>query len=325
VRATGRFDLGARPNYHHQYLYRVDVSVAPAAAVNWCVPSFTRCSFVNPMPRAKPFSTKAKKLQLQAKHARKREQAQGDSDSNHSEQSDGNDEMDSEPSRPMQLDSLGRSAGPAGMVDRRTFFRAESRAVLEERKQAAMKPFQRLPPSSLLLTAEALRVSETIELPHRPGWSANDTKAELDARETAAFEKWLKDVYAKYDESRLNYFEHNLEVWRQLWRTLELSDILLLLVDVRHPFFHFPVALYRMVVEEHRKPLVLVMNKTDLVPPEVVAEWMEFFRVRYPQIVNIVTFSSQFVCLSDADLREIGNSKASRNMLKKKYVPYSCV
>ncbi len=46
-----------------------------------------------------------------------------------------------------------------------------------------------------------------------------------------------------------------------MWRTLEMSDVLLLLVDARHPFFHFPVSLYRHIVDDFKKPVVLVMNK----------------------------------------------------------------
>lgn len=33
----------------------------------------------------------------------------------------------------------------------------------------------------------------------------------------------------------LSYFELNLETWRQLWRVLEISDILLVIVDARYP------------------------------------------------------------------------------------------
>lgn len=34
---------------------------------------------------------------------------------------------------------------------------------------------------------------------------------------------------------QLSYFELNLETWRQLWRVLEISDILLVIVDARYP------------------------------------------------------------------------------------------
>lgn len=33
----------------------------------------------------------------------------------------------------------------------------------------------------------------------------------------------------------MSYFELNLETWRQLWRVLELSDIVLIIVDIRYP------------------------------------------------------------------------------------------
>lgn len=33
----------------------------------------------------------------------------------------------------------------------------------------------------------------------------------------------------------LSYCELNLETWRQLWRVLEISDIILVIVDARYP------------------------------------------------------------------------------------------
>lgn len=33
----------------------------------------------------------------------------------------------------------------------------------------------------------------------------------------------------------MSYFELNLETWRQLWRVLEISDIVLIIVDIRYP------------------------------------------------------------------------------------------
>lgn len=38
----------------------------------------------------------------------------------------------------------------------------------------------------------------------------------------------------KEENKELSLFELNLETWRQLWRVLELSDILLIIVDVRY-------------------------------------------------------------------------------------------
>ena len=38
------------------------------------------------------------------------------------------------------------------------------------------------------------------------------------------FDEWLCNIHDKYSHEQLNHFEHNLEVWRQLWRVLERSD-----------------------------------------------------------------------------------------------------
>ena len=45
----------------------------------------------------------------------------------------------------------------------------------------------------------------------------------------------------KTENKALSLFELNLETWRQLWRVLELSDILLIIVDVR---YSVSIALY---------------------------------------------------------------------------------
>ena len=39
----------------------------------------------------------------------------------------------------------------------------------------------------------------------------------------------------KHSSEELSYFELNLETWRQLWRVIEMADIVLLITDIRHP------------------------------------------------------------------------------------------
>jgi ribosome biogenesis GTPase A len=77
-------------------------------------------------------------------------------------------------------------------------------------------------------------------------------------------------------------FEHNLEVWRQLWRTVEKADIVVMLADCRCPLLHFNESLLRHVREDHRKAAVLVLNKADLVPPSVASSWVHYFEQSYP-------------------------------------------
>lgn len=46
---------------------------------------------------------------------------------------------------------------------------------------------------------------------------------------------YLKKIDELFEKTELSYFELNLETWRQLWRVLEMSDILLCIVDIRFP------------------------------------------------------------------------------------------
>lgn len=50
-----------------------------------------------------------------------------------------------------------------------------------------------------------------------------------------SFKKYVGGIMEEHTAKELSYFEMNLETWRQLWRVLEISDVLLLIVDVRTP------------------------------------------------------------------------------------------
>lgn len=39
----------------------------------------------------------------------------------------------------------------------------------------------------------------------------------------------------QFASKEVSYFELNLETWRQLWRVIEMSDIVLIIVDIRFP------------------------------------------------------------------------------------------
>lgn len=89
----------------------------------------------------------------------------------------------------------------------------------------------------------------------------------------------------------LSYCELNLETWRQLWRVLELSDIVLIIVDVRYPTFMFPPSLHEYVTKELGKEMILVLNKIDLSPAFVVLAWKKYFEEKYKS-VHVVLFTS---------------------------------
>ncbi len=83
----------------------------------------------------------------------------------------------------------------------------------------------------------------------------------VEAQERKLYENWLKNLLSKYG-NRLNYFETNLEVWRQLWRVLEKSDIILLVVDARYPsvFIFFLCEIFFVFL------FFLILDEISLIP-----------------------------------------------------------
>ena len=70
-----------------------------------------------------------------------------------------------------------------------------------------------------------------------------------------------------------------------------MSDILLVIADARNPLFHIPGALYKYVVEDHGKKMLIVLNKVDLVKDSSIVEaWKRYISTVYPGIF-ICTFS----------------------------------
>lgn len=63
----------------------------------------------------------------------------------------------------------------------------------------------------------------------------------------------------------LTPFERNLEIWRQLWRVVEASDVIIQIVDARNPLLFFCEDLFTYSKETCRsKTNILLLNKADL-------------------------------------------------------------
>ena len=84
-------------------------------------------------------------------------------------------------------------------------------------------------------------------------------------------------------------FERNLDVWRQLWRVSEASEILLILLDVRCPLVHFPPSLQDYVATlKPRKKCILVLTKVDLVPVVIADVWKSYLKKTFDNEVITV-------------------------------------
>lgn len=188
-------------------------------------------------------------------------------------------------------------------------FYKESDEKMRRMKMEATKEYRQLSEEELEIKSSEYEqaMKESIPFPKRPEWSKTQTKEKLLDNEQIYFKNYLKHLEDKYGSlGDLSYFEMNLETWRQLWRTLEMSDIVLLITDVRFPM-HFPVTLYDYIKKELNKEIILVLNKCDLIPAELVIAWIEYWKQRFPDI-SICPFASY----SGMRTKDCGKMKGKR-------------
>eukprot|EP00474_Spongospora_subterranea_P005212 CRZ05670.1 hypothetical protein [Spongospora subterranea] len=166
--------------------------------------------------------------------------------------------------------------------DLRSRFQKEPRALIEQRKLLAQQPVKRIDSGFQLKWDDLVNLNQ-LSIPERPDWNYSMGKDELEQSETEVFENWLKSIHSEHPDTNLNLFEHNLEVWRQLWRTIESSHIILLITDARYPLFFLHHGLCRYILNKHRLPIIIVLNKADLVPEQHIDSWKSFFSLNFPQ------------------------------------------
>ncbi|SCV70673.1 BQ2448_3435 [Microbotryum intermedium] len=92
---------------------------------------------------------------------------------------------------------------------------------------------------------------QRLQVPRRPPWNRKMTTVELERRERDSFLEWRRGLADLQDNNALllTPFERNLEVWRQLWRTCERSDLVVQIVDARSPLTFRSEDLEKYVLE----------------------------------------------------------------------------
>ncbi|KAK5120037.1 hypothetical protein LTR85_007114 [Meristemomyces frigidus] len=119
-----------------------------------------------------------------------------------------------------------------------------------------------------------------LTVPRRPKWDERTTAQELDARERQSLLDWRRGLaeLQEVDDMLLTPFERNLEVWRQLWRVIERSDLVVQIVDARNPLMFRCEDLEKYVKEvDKRKRNLLLVNKADMMTLEQRKAWAEYF------------------------------------------------
>ncbi|XP_061803691.1 guanine nucleotide-binding protein-like 1 [Nerophis lumbriciformis] len=249
------------------------------------------------MPRKKPFSNKQKKKQLQVKRERKRGESGSGPSSRNASVERGERQSDTSDSETTDVRRLNQQPDSReGRYDPNRFrlhFEKESKEDVEKRKKIAQeKIIQPVSDKELEIGIEDIYPPERgLGFPRRPPWNYKMSREDLLKKEERSYRQYLDELNSVNPPGSLSHFEHNLETWRQLWRVLEMSDVVLLIVDIRHPVVQFPPEVYHCITGELKKQVVLVLNKVDLCPPPLVIAWKHYMTSQFPQL-HIVSFTS---------------------------------
>jgi large subunit GTPase 1 len=121
---------------------------------------------------------------------------------------------------------------------------------------------------------------DRLTVPRRPKWDSKTTPQELDRMERDAMLTWRRGLAELTENNDLltTPFERNLEVWRQLWRVIERSDLVVQIVDARNPLLFRSEDLEVYVKEvDPKKNNLLLVNKADMMTLEQRKAWADYF------------------------------------------------
>jgi len=115
---------------------------------------------------------------------------------------------------------------------------------------------------------------------NRPAWDNNTTAEELESKERQNFLEWRRKLAELQEEQGLvlTPYEKNLGFWRQLWRVVERSDVLVQIVDARNPLLFYCEDLEKYSKEvDKNKTNLLLLNKSDLLTAQQRKYWAKYF------------------------------------------------
>lgn len=140
------------------------------------------------------------------------------------------------------------------------------------------------------------KTTATLPIPRRPMWTREMSAEQVDQNEREAFLEWRRGLAEQEsdEQAAMSPFERNIDVWRQLWRTVERADVIVQIVDARDPlayrssdleqYVHEQSDLYLQLAEEEEQPQrartkvnLLLLNKADLLTETQRAMWSKYF------------------------------------------------
>eukprot|EP01116_Phalansterium_solitarium_P013334 TRINITY_DN30712_c0_g1_i1.p1 TRINITY_DN30712_c0_g1~~TRINITY_DN30712_c0_g1_i1.p1 ORF type:complete len:726 (-),score=289.15 TRINITY_DN30712_c0_g1_i1:389-2566(-) len=119
-----------------------------------------------------------------------------------------------------------------------------------------------------------------LTIPRRPEWTPDMSAEQVNRNEREAFLNWRRELAKIEEEDKLAItpFEKNVEVWKQLWRVVERSSVVVQIVDARNPLLFRSPDLEKYVHEvDPNKRNVLLVNKADFLTTSQRRKWSEHF------------------------------------------------
>lgn len=118
------------------------------------------------------------------------------------------------------------------------------------------------------------------------------TREEVDLNEKQSFFEWrrkLSSIEEKGDFT-LTPYEKNINIWRQLWRVIEKSDLVCQIIDARNPLLFRCQDLEKYVAEvDKKKKNIIIINKSDLLTKKQRFAWASYFK---KQGIHFIFFSA---------------------------------
>jgi large subunit GTPase 1 len=145
---------------------------------------------------------------------------------------------------------------------------------------SSTNPYLLTPAQESQLLKKHDQKKSALTVPRRPAWTTDTTPSALDLAERESFLEWRRGLahLQESDDLLLTPFERNIEVWRQLWRVIERSDLVVQIVDARNPLFFRTEDLEKYVLEvDPEKRNLLLVNKADLMTLEQRRGWADWF------------------------------------------------
>ena len=122
-----------------------------------------------------------------------------------------------------------------------------------------------------------------LSIPKKPKYKKGMKKDEYIKMEKESFLAWRKAL-AEEEMKNINKaitpYEKNIEVWKQLWMTVEKGQILFQIVDGRNPLYYRCPDLENYIKEvDTNKEIILIVNKADLMNEDLRKNWADYFKI----------------------------------------------